>query len=121
MHEDTPIKSHIAKFTSIINELDKMLRYKMRIKHFYYYVLYLLHTRALGQLSSMKTNQLSRSVLLEAIEAMRLRHEAKQGATMRPASQARRAPECASRVPREVRGDRLYALIICGAGRVTTR
>jgi len=62
--------------------------------------------------------------LLEAIEAMRLRREAKQGATMRPASQARsagnarRAPECASR---EARGDRLYALIVCGAGRVTTR
>ena len=35
--------------------------------------------------------------LLEAIEAMRLRREAKQGTTMRPASQARRAPECASR------------------------
>ena len=44
-------------------------------------------------------------VLLEAIEAMRLRREAKRGATMRPASQARRAgntrraPECASRAP----------------------
>ena len=30
-------------------------------------------------------------MLLEAIEAMRLRREAKRGATMRPASQARRA------------------------------
>ena len=50
--------------------------------------------------------------------------EVKRGATMHPASQARRAgsarraPKCAWR---EVRGDRLYALIVCGAGRVTTR
>jgi len=44
--------------------------------------------------------------LLEAIEAMRLRREAKRGATMRPASQARRtgikrrAPPNAPRVRR---------------------
>jgi len=49
------------------------------------------------------------AVLLEAIEAMRLRREAKRGAPMRPASQARRAgskrraPECASRAPRASR------------------
>ena len=51
------------------------------------------------------SNVLNIAVLLEAIEAMRLRYEAKRGATMRPASQAtragsaRRVPECASCAP----------------------
>ena len=57
MHESTHIKSHIAEFFSIINDL-----YKIEVKiedDFYYYVLYLLHIRVLGKLSSMEANQRS--------------------------------------------------------------
>ena len=32
----------------------------MRIKHFYYFVLYLLHIRALGKLTSMEASQQSK-------------------------------------------------------------
>ena len=50
-------KSHITEFTSIINELDKI---KVKIENgnqsLLYCVLYLLHTRDLGKLSSMEAN-----------------------------------------------------------------
>ena len=44
MHEGTPIKSHIAEFFLLsMIQIRQRLRQKMRIKHFYYCVLYLLH------------------------------------------------------------------------------
>jgi len=57
------------------------------------------------------------TVLLEAIEAMRLKRETKRGATMRPASGEVHARMRLARASR----DRLYALIVCWVGRVTTR
>ena len=62
-------------------------------------------------------------MLLEAIEAMRLRCEAKRGATMRPASQARRtgsarrAPECALRAPHAKR-EAIASMRLLFVGRV---
>ena len=57
MYECIPINSHIVKFTSIINELDKIeVKIENEEQHFYYCVLYLLHTRALEKLSSMEVN-----------------------------------------------------------------
>jgi len=43
----------------------------MKIKHFYYCVLYLFHIKALGKLSSMEANQLSRSMRSRNIYSIR--------------------------------------------------
>ena len=51
MHEGTPIKSHIVKFFSIINDLDKR---EVKIKDENQCILYLLHIRALGKVSFME-------------------------------------------------------------------
>ena len=70
MHEATPIKSHIAEITSIINELDKIdVKIEDEEPAILLLFLYLLQTRALDKLSSMKANQLSRSVRSRSIQS----------------------------------------------------
>ena len=72
MHERTLIKSYIVEFIFIINELDKIeVKIENRDQIFYYCILYLLHTRALGKLSSMEANELSRSMRLRIIYSIR--------------------------------------------------
>ena len=68
MHKGTLTKSHIVDFFPIINNLDKIeVKIEMKMNHFYYCVLYLLHIRAIGKLSSMEANQLSRSMKSRSI------------------------------------------------------
>jgi len=57
VHESTPIKSYIVEFFFIINDLDKIEVKIENEDHLYYCVLYFLHIRALGKLSSMKASQ----------------------------------------------------------------
>ena len=68
MHEGTPIKSHIVKFFSIINDLDKIeVKIEDEDQTLYYCVLYLFHIRVLGKLSCIEASQQSRSMRLRSI------------------------------------------------------
>ena len=63
MHEGTPIKSHIIKKISIINDLDKIrVKIEDEDQSLLLLVLYLLYIRVLGKLSFMKASQQLRSM-----------------------------------------------------------
>ena len=68
MHEGSPIKSHIAEFFSIINDLDK-IEVKIEDKDQILLLLYFLpfHIRALGKLLFMEASQQSRSMRSRSI------------------------------------------------------
>jgi len=68
IHEGTPIKSHIIKFSFIINDLDKKdVKIEDEDQALLLLCLYLLHIRALRKSSSMEASQQLRSMRSRSI------------------------------------------------------